>query len=180
MGAKTLWNSARTCHRPFLPLPCWSLDCWNLPHYLLGARQVVSNFTSVRLRVVWEWIGVRLLREQQSKIKLLGVLRSTWLHPSTKINLNTTTPKSTTNARTNKHTNTQPTKQTNKQINKKQTNKQTQENTRTEPLSSLPYHGDDAMVQFRIDMSLNFCCILLLICFTADPFHCRCISTGPI
>ena len=95
-----------------------------------GARQVVSNFTSVRLQVVSEWIGARLLREQQSKIKLQGVLRSMWsqrnsknLHPSTKINLHTTTPKSPTNKRTNKHTNTQPTKQTNQLTKNRQTSK---------------------------------------------------------
>ena len=59
------------------------------------------------------------------KVKLQGVLRSMWsqrnskkLHPSTKINLHTITPKSPTNERTNKHTNTQPIKQTSQHKNR--------------------------------------------------------------
>ena len=52
-----------------------------------------------------------------------------------------------TNEQTHKHATEQTYKATN---NKKQTNKQTQEDTRTEPLPSLPYHGDDAIVQLEL------------------------------
>jgi hypothetical protein len=60
-------------------------------------------------------------------------------------------PRHPTNERTNKHTNTQPSKRTKQPTTKnRQTNKQTQEDTRTEPLPSLPYHGDDAIVQLEL------------------------------
>ena len=172
-------NLTWSCHRPFFSFLLISLL---LESAALSSGRAASRFQfhfgapPGRSRMNWGAPPARAA----VKDKVAGSLAFHVASPPTKINLHTTTPKSPTNERTNKHTNTQPTKQINKPINNKQTNKQTQENTRTEPLSSLPYHGDDAMVQFRIDMSLNFCCTLLLICFTADPFHCRCISTGPI
>jgi len=51
---------------------------------------------------------------------------------------------------------------------------------RDQQLGSLWDHFGITLGSLRIDMSLNFCCTLLLICSTAVPFHCRCISTGPI
>ena len=59
-------------------------------------------------------------------------------------------PRHPTNERTNKQTNKHATEQTYKATNNKQTNKQTQEDTRTEPLPSLPHHGDDAIVQLEL------------------------------